>query len=102
MKFVIFGFAILLSACSSTYKDFKSANVKPNEGVAVGRVHVLYNDKPFNKNCAVCMNSVNGPCQTLTEEGFVFINLPMGEASLRRIACKDVSPQHYNISDASF
>ncbi len=93
---------IYLTACATTHKDFKLADVKPTEGVVVGKVNIKYNGKDMNKECAVCLNSVNGPCQNLTENGFVFKNIPKGEATLRRIACKDVSLQHYNIAGATF
>lgn len=95
-------FVVGLSGCATTYKDFKVADVKPTEGVAIGKVNIKYNGKDFNSECAVCLNSVNGPCQNLTENGIVFKNIPKGEATLRRIACKDTSLQHYNINGATF
>lgn len=100
--FVLSGVVVFLSGCATTYKDFKPSQVKPEEGVAIGKVNIKYNGKDFNKECAVCLNSVNGPCQNLTPEGFVFKNIPKGEASLRRIACKDTSLQHYNMNGATF
>ncbi len=44
----------------------------------------------------------HGPCQKLTSEGLVFMKVPKGEASLRRITCKDTSMQHYNMTGATF
>jgi hypothetical protein len=94
--------AIYLSACATTHKDFKVSDVKPTEGVVIGKVNIKYNGKDLNKDCAVCLNSVNGPCQNLTEDGLVFKNIPRGESSIRRIACKDTSLQHYNMTGANF
>ena len=94
--------ALLLSGCATTYQDFRLEKVAPDEGVVLGRVRVLYNGQSKNEDCAVCFNSVNGPCQNLTPEGYVFLALPRGESSLRRVACKDSSPQHYNFSGATF
>jgi hypothetical protein len=93
---------LLLSGCATTYKDFKTSDIKPNEAVAIGKVNIKYNGKSMNNECFVCLNSSNGPCQKLTEEGFVFQNIPKGVASLSRIACKDTSQQHYNITGANF
>jgi hypothetical protein len=102
LKLATLGGALSLAACATTYKDFKTANVKPGEGVVVGKINVMYNGKNHNKDCGVCFNSINGPCQMLTEEGYVIQNLPAGEASVRRLACKDVSLQHFNIDGANF
>ncbi len=88
--------------CATTYKDFKTESVKPTDGVAIGKVNIIYNGKNLNEKCAVCLNSINGPCQSLTREGLVFKNIPKGEASIRRVACKDISMQHYNIQGANF
>ncbi len=93
---------VLTSSCATTYKDFKTLDVKPYQGVVIGKVNIKYNGKDLNKECAVCLNSVNGPCLDLTDEGYVFKNIPKGEASIRRIACKDVSVHHYNIEGALF
>jgi hypothetical protein len=93
---------MIFSGCATTYKDFKTLDVKPYQGVVIGKVNIKYNGKDMNKECAVCLNTVNGPCLDLTEEGFVFKNIPKGEASIRRIACKDVSVHHYNIEGALF
>lgn len=93
---------LITSGCATTYKDFKTADIKPTDGVAIGKVNIKYNGKNLNKECAVCLNSINGPCQNLTDEGLVFKNIPKGEASIRRIACKDTSLQHYNIQGANF
>ena len=96
-------FSFFLCSCAtSTYKDFKVSQVVENEGVAIGKVNIKYNGKDSNKECFVCLDSVNGPCQKLTEEGFVFLNTSKGAASIRRIACKDTSMQHYNIEGANF
>lgn len=103
MKFVFLLLtATLISACASTRREFKTNNLKPGEAVAIGRINILYNGQKKNKDCAVCLNSTNGPCQKLDEDGIVFISLPRGVARLRRIACMDVSGQHYNIEEANF
>lgn len=91
-----------LSGCATTYKDFKTSEIKANEGVAIGKVNIKYNGKDMNKDCAICLNSINGPCQNLTEDGIVFKNIPKGDATLRRVVCKDSSMQHYNIEGAKF
>lgn len=92
----------LFLGCASTYKDFKTEKVKYNEGIAIGKVDIKYNGKKFNPKCSVCLNSVNGPCQKLTDNGFIFQNIPKGNTTLSRIVCKDVSLQHYNITNANF
>lgn len=103
LSILFFGLAALvITGCATTYKDFKPSKVKPDEGVAIGKVNIKYNGKDFNKECAVCLNSVNGPCQNLTEEGLIFQNIKKGESSVRRIACKDTSMHHYNIDGANF
>jgi len=93
---------VLFSGCATTHRDFRAADVKPGQGVAIGRVHVRYNDKTFTNQCFICLNSANGPCQKLTEDGLVFQPLPTGTASLKRIACVDVSLQHHTIEHAAF
>ncbi len=94
--------SILAGCASPTYKDFKTEKVKPTEGIAIGTVKIRYNGKDMSKGCAVCLTSVNGPCQSLAENGLVFLSAPKGESSLRRIVCSDVSAQHYNIQNVNF
>lgn len=100
--FFMLTIAALFIGCASSRKDFKANDIKAGQAVAIGRVHIIYNDVKKNKDCAVCLNSVNGPCQKLEDDGVVFIPAPTGKTSLRRIACTDVSGQHYNISGAEF
>jgi len=92
----------LLSGCATTYREFRVADVKPGQGVAIGRVHVHYNDKNFTKECSICFNSASGPCQKLTDAGLVFQALPTGISSVKRIACLDGSVHHHTIQHASF
>lgn len=101
--FLVFS-VYFIGGCATTYKDFKLSNVKPSEGVAIGKVNIKYNGRVLNKECAVCLGSTagGGNCQNLTDEGIVFISLPTGEANIRRIACKDTSIQHFNLSGAKF
>lgn len=93
---------LLMVGCASSRKNFKADSVKAGEAAAIGVVKVFYNGKPMKEGCAVCLNSVNGPCQKLEEDGLVFQSLPVGQASVRRIVCHDVSGQHYNIEEATF
>lgn len=102
MKLIFTALLLTLVGCAGTYKDFKPTDDKAGSGIAVGRVRVIYNGKDKNADCGVCLNSVNGPCQKLTPEGYVFENLPVGPASLRRITCKDTSLQHFNLEGATF
>ena len=99
-KWVLLSF--FLAGCATTYKELRPDQIKSGQGVAVGKITVLYNDQPYTGNCAVCLNSVNGPCQKLEDNGIVFIPVQAGEGSVRRVVCKDVSPQHYNIEGATF
>ena len=99
---LICSLSLYLSACATTHKDFKTANVKPNEGVVIGKVNVSYNGRDMTKECAVCLNGTSGPCQNLTEDGLIFKNIPKGPATVRRVECKDTSIQHYNITGADF
>ena len=95
----------LLSGCATTYKDFRVSDVNYKEGVAIGRVNITYNQKNYNSECAVCLyqtNGTGGPCQKLTEEGFVFLDILKGENSLGRVECKDTSIYHYNPVKAIF
>lgn len=95
-------FLFLISGCATTYKDFNASKVKVGEGVSIGRVSVVYNGAPFNKECEICLSSGGGPCQSLTEEGLIFLNVKIGNSSLRRINCKDHSIHHYTIEDATY
>lgn len=90
--------------CSNigTYRDFKMKEVEKGEGVVLAQVKINYNGANYNEYCTVCFNSVNGPCQKLTNSGLVFLNLEMGAGSVRRLACEDVSMQIYNIEGADF
>ena len=101
-KIALLSLLLVMSGCSTTYKNFKMSHIDVNESVAIGKVHVNYNGKPFNKECAICLRSIDGPCQGLTEEGYVFMAVKKGKSSVRRVVCKDSSPQHYNIADADY
>ena len=94
---------LLLSSCATpTHSDFRVAQVKPGEGVAIGHVRVHYNGKPFTKNCSICFNGASGPCDKLTDDGLVFQPLPTGTNALRRISCFDSSSYGHTIEDAAF
>jgi hypothetical protein len=95
-------FSLLLAGCTSTYKDLKPGQVLKDQGVAIGRVKVNYNGMNYTKECAICLTSVNGPCQKLTDEGIFFIHLDKGESNVRRLVCQDKSPQHFNMQGADF
>jgi hypothetical protein len=93
---------MLVGCAAKTYKDFNPANLKPDEGIAIGKVAIKYNGKDLNTDCFICFNSANGPCQKLTNEGYVFQNVKKDGASISRVACKDSSMQHYNVTGATF
>lgn len=100
-KWILFG-ALGLAGCATTYKDLKPNQILKDQGVAIGRAKVNYNGMNFTKECSICLTSVNGPCQKLTEEGIFFIHLDKGESNIRRLVCQDKSPQHYNMRGADF
>lgn len=91
-----------LSGCASSRKDFNEKSIKPGQAAVIGQVNIRYNGKLKNKQCYVCFNSVNGPCQKLDDDGLVFLSVPQGQGSLRRVECQDVSRQHYNLQDVVF
>lgn len=93
--------SFLFTGCVTTRKDFKANTVKENEATIVGQIKVLYNKKIQNPDCLVCFNSSNSSCQKLLSDGIIVMKLPQGEASLRRVECRDGSPQHYNITNTS-
>lgn len=92
----------LLAGCATTSKDFKPQALKPDEGAVVGKVVVLYNGNEFTDQCAICFNSVNGPCYKLDKTGFVVMKIKAGPTSVRRLSCMDTSEQHYDMNGANF
>jgi hypothetical protein len=99
--------SVILASCATTYKDFKLSDVNYKEGVAIGKVNIKYNGVKRNTDCAVCLYHINGkgnggPCQKLTDEGLVFLDVLKGDTSLGRIECKDTSIYHYNPIGAFF
>ncbi len=65
MKSMIVLFAgIALAGCATTYKDFKADQIKPNEGVVVGKVNIKYNGRNMNEQCGLCLNSVTAPVKS--------------------------------------
>ncbi len=93
---------LALVGCATTVKDYKAAEVKPDEGTIIGKVKIVYNGKDFSDQCFVCFNSVNGPCYKLEKDGQVIMRIKAGNTSIKRIACIDVSEQHYHMNGADF
>jgi hypothetical protein len=97
--------SLMFVSCASTYKEFRTKEVNYKEGIAIGKINIKYNGNKYNKECAACFYSIKGnggPCQMLTDEGYVFIAVLKGETSLGRIQCKDTSVYHYNPIGAVF
>jgi hypothetical protein len=102
-----------LSGCvTTTSRGFKTSDVRPGEGVAIGRVRVRYNETPYTKECSICFSSNDPssgydatsdihkqPCRKLEADGLVFQPLAWGTAKLERIQC---GAAHHFIRDASF
>lgn len=94
--------AALCISCASGAKDFKRTDVGANEGVILGRVHVVLNGIDETEHCAVCFNSVNGPCQKLEKSGLVVLALAAGPATFRRVSCQQKVEHHYHFEGADF
>lgn len=97
-----FVFLFLLSGCATGYKSVQPKDAGAEKSVAMGKAHVSYNGKVFTENCSICMNSINGPCQTLDKDGWFVFPLDPGKHQLRRLACHDVSAQHHNFNEVHF
>jgi hypothetical protein len=105
LNLVLLFVCLNLVSCASTYKDFRTKEVSYKEGVAIGKINIKYNGIKYNKECAACFyttKGTGGPCQMLTDEGYVFIALLKGETKLGRVQCKDTSIYHYNPIGALF
>ena len=77
---------VLLTGCASNYKDFKVSDVGDDEGIAIGKVKVVYNGRSYNDKCQICISST---CHNLTKEGFVFMSLDQGIANIEELYCID-------------
>lgn len=100
MKIVVVVLLMILTGCSSSYKDFKVSDVDENEGIAIGKINVVYNGKPHNKECKICISST---CHKLTEEGFVFMPLEQGPVVIETLLCKDgMTEQNQSFQGAQF
>ena len=75
----VIGILLLLSftGCSSSYKDFKVSNVDEDEGIAIGKVEVTYNNSPYNTD--LCKFCIGYTCHKLLKEGYVFMSLKRNE-----------------------
>jgi putative hemolysin len=99
MKIVMAILLMVLTGCASNYKDFKVSNVDDDEGIAIGKVKVVYNGRSYNDECRICINST---CHELTKEGFVFMSLDQGTANIEELYCKDGGEQNQSFENTQF
>jgi hypothetical protein len=99
MKIFITIILVLLTGCASNYKDFKVSDVGDDEGVAIGKVKVVYNGRSHNDECLICINST---CHKLTREGFVFMSLDQGTANIEELYCRDGGEQNQSFENTQF
>jgi putative hemolysin len=99
MKIFITIILVLLTGCASNYKDFKVSDVADDEGIAIGKVKVVYNGKSYNDECRICINST---CHKLTKEGFVFMSLDQGTANIEELYCMDGGEQNQSFENTQF
>lgn len=90
MKIMAVLLLIGLTGCASNYKDFKVSDVGDDEGIAIGKVKVVYNGRSYNDECLICISST---CHKLTKEGFVFMSLDQGIANIEELYCIDNGAQ---------
>lgn len=86
IKIIAILLLIVMTGCASNYKDFKVSDVDDDEGIAIGKVKVVYNGKSYNDECRICISST---CHKLTKEGFVFMSLDQGMADIEELFCID-------------
>jgi hypothetical protein len=90
---------IFLAGCASSYKDFKVSDVDDDEGIAIGKINVVYNGETYNEECKICISDT---CHKLTEEGYVFMPLGQGTAIIEKLYCKDGIEQNQAFQGAQF
>lgn len=100
MNICIVTLLILLAGCAGSYKDLDTDKLSDDEGVAIGKVTVIYNGKPYNHECQICIQS---SCQDLTEEGWVFMRLKQGGALIEELYCSEgITRQNQAFEGAGF
>ena len=82
---VVAGLLMILTGCSSNYKNFKLSDIDEGEGTIIGKIQVVLNDEDYSNLCYVCINS---SCQNLTEEGYVFMPMKQGTAQIEKVYCE--------------
>jgi len=96
---LIFGFGC---AQRMSYKDFKPLEVEKDEGVAIGKIKVVYNGKINPERCIVTIGS---NITLLAKEGLIFVALDKGKAEITEVNCRgenDEISQNNNFKGAEF
>lgn len=89
-----------LVGCAGSYKDLDTVELSDDEGIAIGKVAVIYNGESYNHECQICIQST---CQNLTEEGWVFMRLKQGGALIEELFCSEgISRQNQAFEGAGF
>ena len=99
VKICVIVLLVFLTGCASNYKDFKVSDVDSDEGIAIGKVKVVYNGVLYTDECRICISST---CHELTSEGFVFMSLDQGTASVEELHCKDGGNQNQSFENTQF
>lgn len=95
---------LVAAACASApaYKNFKPEGLGPGQGVALGRVQVIYNGADITSRCAACFRSGDGPCAQLDGSGYVVMALEAGPSSLHHISCDANGRRQYDFGGTDF
>lgn len=87
---------------TNSYKEFKPLEVEGNQGVAIGKIKVVYKGKENYEDCIVNIGSTT---TKVVKEGLVFVALDQGKAEITEVNCNDVTDgisQNNSLMDAEF
>jgi len=104
LPWLIFCVLIFNFGCAkrTSYKEFKTLEVGDDQGVAIGKIKVVYKGKNNPERCIVTIGS---KITLLSKEGLIFVALDEGKAEITEVNCRDENDeisQNNNFKDAEF
>ncbi|MCH8157625.1 MAG: hypothetical protein IID18_07750 [Nitrospinae bacterium] len=101
---LVFSVLIFSFGCAkrASYKEFKPLEVGDDQGVAIGKIKVVYKGK---ENFQQCIVTIGSKITLLSKEGLIFVALDEGKAEITEVNCRDENDkisQNNNFKNAEF
>ena len=104
LPLLVFSVLIFSFGCAkrASYKEFKPLEVGDDQGVAIGKIKVVYKGK---ENFQQCIVTIGSKITLLSKEGLIFVALDEGKAEITEVNCRDENDeisQNNNFKNAEF